>query len=535
MFAAHPPYRRRSTLRHASRQALVALLCSAQLMAWTPTAWAQHNDLPALGDPASEDLSVAGEARLGQQIMQALHRDADVIEDPQLLDYIDSLWQPLLMAARTRGEITPELDAHYAWTPFLVRDRSVNAFALPGGHIGVHLGLIAMTASRDELASVLAHELSHVTQRHIARRMGAGKTSSMVGALSIVLGLLAVTRSPNAANAMIMGGQAAAAQGQLNFSRDMEREADRIGFGVLTQAGFAPEGMTAMFDQLQHASRLVDSQQYPYLRSHPLTTERIGEARARLGPTEHLGATSGGASAMWLHALMRGRAKALMDPRIDEQNRLIEQQPVAQETGPAALTRAYSAAMAAMKQHQFAAAETALAQARQLVQSDPVAQAAVGHALDYLHVELLIENQRGAQAQAAMALWRPDQSRPALLLKAQALLVSPGPVAQLNPLSEELRLWLAEHTTDAAAWQALAQVEERRGFMLSSLRAQAEARWHEGDHRGATEKMRAAQQWARALPHMSATDFIELSIIDSRLKQMSHELQAERADQNAGT
>jgi predicted Zn-dependent protease len=532
MFAARFTQR----LRQYPRQALIAALCSAQLLiGCPPTVWAQQHDLPALGDPASEDLSVGNEARLGQQIMQALHREADVIEDPQLLAYIESLWTPLLAAARVRGEITPELDAHFAWTPFLVRDRSVNAFALPGGHIGVHLGLIAMTASRDELASVLAHELSHVTQRHIARRMGAGKTSSMVGALGIILGLLAVTRAPNAANAMIMGGQAAAAQGQLNFSRDMEREADRIGFGVLTQAGFAPEGMTAMFDQLQQASRLVDNQQYPYLRSHPLTTERIGEARARLGPIEHLGATSGGASAMWLHALMRARAKALMDPRIDEQNRLIEQNPDAQETGPAAFTRTYSAAVAAMKQRQFPAAEAALARARNLIQKDPVAEATIGHALDYLQVEILIESQHGAQAQAALALWGQDHSRPALLLNAQALLITPGPAAQLNPLSEQLRLWLAEHTTDASAWQALAQVEERRGLTLSSLRAQAEARWHGGDHAGAIERMRAAQKWGRTLPQISAPDFIELSIIDSRLKQMSHDLQDERTEPTAGS
>ncbi len=466
--------------------------------------------------------------------MQALHREADVMEDPQLLAYIESLWTPLLVAARTRGDITPEFDVHFSWTPFLVRDPSVNAFALPGGHIGVHLGLIAMTASRDELASVLAHELSHVTQRHIARRMSAGKTSSMVGALGIILGLLTVTRSPEAANAMIMGGQAAAAQGQLNFSRDMEREADRIGFGVLTQAGFAPEGMTAMFDQLQQASRLVDNQQYPYLRTHPLTTERIGEARARLGPTEHLGAASGGAPAMWLHALMRARAKALMNPRSDEQLRLIDPQLGPQDTGPTAFTRAYSAAVAAMQQRQFPKAEAALARARSLIQNDPVATETVGHALDYLHVEILIASQRGAQAQAALALWAPDHSRPALLLNAQALLITLGPAAQVNPLSEQLRLWLAEHSTDAAVWQALAQVEERRGLTLSSLRAQAEARWHGGDHAGAVEQMRAAQSRGRALPQLSGADFIELSIIDSRLKQMIYAVRDERAEQGAG-
>ena len=113
-----------------------------------------------------------------------------------------------------------------------MRDRSVNAFALPGGYVGVHLGLIAMTGTRDELASVLAHELSHVTQRHIARGIANSKRQSLIGLAAMILGVLAASRAGSAdgANAAIVGGQAAAIQGQLNFSRDMEREADRIGF-----------------------------------------------------------------------------------------------------------------------------------------------------------------------------------------------------------------------------------------------------------------------------------------------------------------
>ena len=92
-----------------------------------------------------------------------------------MLEYLQSLWQPLVAQARVRGNITPDIDQRMAWEPFLVRDRSVNAFALPGGYVGVHLGLMAITATRDELASVLAHELSHVTQRHIARSIGNSK------------------------------------------------------------------------------------------------------------------------------------------------------------------------------------------------------------------------------------------------------------------------------------------------------------------------------------------------------------------------
>ena len=133
------------------------------------------NLLPALGDVSSQSLSPAAERRLGDRIMRSVLRDPDIIDDPLVLEYVASVWTSLLAAARHRGEIGPDLEGVYAWRPFLVRERSVNAFALPGGYIGVHLGLLAMTRTPDELASVLAHEMSHVTQRHIARMIGQSK------------------------------------------------------------------------------------------------------------------------------------------------------------------------------------------------------------------------------------------------------------------------------------------------------------------------------------------------------------------------
>jgi len=138
----------------------------------------------------------------------------------------------------------------------------------------------------------------------------------------MIVGILAASRSNNAdaANAVIVGGQAAAVQGQLNFSRDMEREADRVGFGVLDSAGYSPDGMAGMFDRLQYASRLNDSGQFPYLRSHPLTSERIAEARGRLGTGNGRKATP--AVMQWLHAAMQGRARALMDSRTETLTRL---------------------------------------------------------------------------------------------------------------------------------------------------------------------------------------------------------------------
>jgi predicted Zn-dependent protease len=182
------------------------------------------------------------------------------------------VFDPLMAAARSRGEISPDIDNAFAWEPFLVGERPVNAFALPGGYVGVYLGLIALTGNADELASVLAHEMSHVTQRHLARSAISSQRQGLAAMAGMILGVLAASRanSTDAAQAVIMGSQAAAAQGQLNFSREMEREADRIGIEVLGSAGFSPAGMVGMFEKLDNAMRLNDSNQLPVPAQPPV-------------------------------------------------------------------------------------------------------------------------------------------------------------------------------------------------------------------------------------------------------------------------
>jgi predicted Zn-dependent protease len=364
-----PPGRRR-----AAHRALITACAAAMLVGALPApAQAQaQNQLPALGDAVSEDFDVSIERRLGDQIMRSVRRDPDYLDDPMLLDYVQSLWQPLVAVARSRGEIAEDITQRFAWEPFLVRDRSVNAFALPGGFIGVYLGLIAVTGSSDELASVLAHELSHVTQRHIARGLVNSRRQSLLSAAAMILGVLAASRarSGDAANAVIVGGQGASIQGQHNFSRDLEREADRIGYTLLTGAGFAPGGMAAMFEKLDQASRLNDSGGYPYLRSHPLTTERIGEARSRLGSNPRPPA-----AAQFEHTLAQARARVLMDTRVQSLQRwqaLDEGAPRQLPEGAdvsEALAAAASAALASTLLRDWARADASLARADVLLRA----------------------------------------------------------------------------------------------------------------------------------------------------------------------
>lgn len=499
--------------------------------------------LPALGDSVGQDLSPRAERRLGDRIMRAIRSDPAVIDDPLVLEYVQALWGELLSAARQRGEIGSDLSDSHAWEPFLVRDKSVNAFALPGGYIGVHLGLMAMTTTTDELASVLAHELSHVTQRHIARMMGQQARTSWMSMASMVLGILAASRNPAAAQALIYGGQAATIQGQLNFSRDMEREADRVGFTVLSEAGFEPGGMARMFEHLQQASRLNDDGSYPYLRTHPLTSERIGEARARMGPdgwTQALQARPSEHPRVAWHALMSARAQVLMDPRSEALHRLATL-TLSAEAGPLQQVRVhYTVALAKQRTGQVAGAAAAMAQARQATLSLPAAQQPlVWRLLRLSEVDGLLEAQRPQDAATALArpalpspMVGPQAGRPELLLNARLALAQAPSDTQVNAWREaanQVQTHVSQHPQDAAAWALLSELWRRLDQPLRAIRADAEATAALGDLPGAIDRIQGAHQRFR---RPDAADVIELSVMDARLKVWQRQQRDDLRDDN---
>jgi predicted Zn-dependent protease len=543
-----PPTRwRPRAARRLCRGLAAALL--VQALAAAP-AWAQpavpvppnpaeaaaaRGNLPALGDTASESFSLGAEAKLGQQIMRSIRRDPDYLDDPVLLEYLQSVWQPLLAASRKLGQVEIDTDQRFAWEPFLVRDRSVNAFALPGGYVGVHLGLIAMTDARDELAAVLAHEMTHVTQRHIARSFDNSKQQSLISIAALIIGVLAASRSnssgPGAGDALIAGGQASAMQGALNFSRDMEREADRIGFSVLTNAGFAPAGMASMFEKLERSSRLNDAGGFPYLRSHPLNAARIGEAKARLGAGTPVSPPPLPGNRME-HALMQARARVLMDPRVEALRRwqvLEKDKEKDTGTGEAAekLGVLYSGALASTLLHEWARVDSVLAKAQALLaRPDARRDARAERLVALLRTQSMLE--RG-DAPGAWAAWQPhanEPSRPAMLMTAQvatALLGQAAPASKAagqplaSRLAEDLQGWVSSSPQDVAAWAALSQVQGALGQRLRAMRADAEAHFAEGDWDGASDRLRAAQRLPRS---NDPGDFIELSVIDARLRSI---------------
>ncbi len=510
MFAVSPALRRTG-----------AALVSAALLLTHPLLQAQVR-LPALGETAAEDFSAGTERKLGEQIMRDVWRDPDFLDDPVLVDYLLSLWRPIVAAARARGDIEGDVDTQFAWDAFLVRDKAVNAFALPGGWVGVHLGLIAITSSRDELASVLAHELAHVTQRHIARSIVNSQRASLIGLAGAILAVLAASRSNNAdaVQAAMIGGQAAAIQGQLNFSRDMEREADRIGHLLMRDAGYAPVGMAAMFEKLDNANRLNDSGAYPYLRSHPLTTDRIAEARSRT-----MMAPATATPSPLTHVLMQTRAKVMMDANTQTLRRF--QEPLA---GPASaavrerLGQLYAGALASSLLRDHALAETATREALALVAAATPRDAQAERYVHLLQAQVSLARADPAGAlQALNALAPGTPLRAPMLIRAEAALAAQrlrlaAAPDELRQSTEALQTWLADHGRDARAWELLSATSEAIGLRLRSLRAHAEARAADGDLNGAIDRFRAAQAAARSAS--VGQDFIEASIIDSRLRDL---------------
>jgi predicted Zn-dependent protease len=238
-------------------------------------AGAQDIQLPDLGSPADAILSKSTEAQIGRAIMREIRRSGVVIEDPQITEYINDIGHRIALQSN---------DGDQKFTFFVVNDSRINAFALPGGFIGVHTGLIEASRNEDELAGVMAHEVAHVTQRHIARAIHASSRQSMLST-AMMLGAIimgAAGGSSDAVQAGIALAQGTAAQQQINFTRSNEFEADRIGIGALAEAGFDPYGMASFFEVMsRQETGSPDSRMPEFLRTHPVTTARIAEARSR--------------------------------------------------------------------------------------------------------------------------------------------------------------------------------------------------------------------------------------------------------------
>lgn len=232
----------------------------------------QADQLPELGDTSATTINSQQEQELGESVMRQLRASGEMLDDPDLNDYLQHLGYRLASHGSEPGR-------NYEF--FAIKDRSINAFALPGGFVGIHTGLMLAAQSESELASVIGHEISHITQKHIARRFEAEGRMNLPLLAASILAILAAHSNSQAGVAAVTTAQAAGTQLSLNYSREHEREADRIGIQTMYQAGFDPRAMPRFFEKLQKSTQLLDNGAFAYLRTHPLNQERIADTQGR--------------------------------------------------------------------------------------------------------------------------------------------------------------------------------------------------------------------------------------------------------------
>ena len=449
--------------------------------------------LPDLGDAGSADLTLQTERRLGESVMQEIRRDPDYLDDPEITEYLNGIGARL--AAAMPG-------VRQDFELFAVRDPTINAFALPGGFIGVHTGLISATDNESEIASVLAHEMAHVTQRHIARQMGIQKQMQMPMMVAMAAALLLARSRPDLAGGATMAVQGGAIQSQLAFSRDFEREADRIGFQTLAGSGFDVRAMGTFFEKLQRLTRISDNGSVPsYLRSHPVTDERISDAQNRaegLPYKQHLDELE--------YHLVRAKIRA----------EAMEAQDAVKTFGAAVNDRRYASepgaryglAVALLRAKEPKQAEAEIARLRADKIASPMIETLAARA------RVALGDQAGALALLKAAQLRYPYRR-SVLYAILGTLQDQGRFDDvIAALAEPLRLY----PRDAKLHEARAKAYAGLGKHLLQHQAQAEFYLLQGSLPAAIEQLQFAQSSGEG-------NFYELSVIDARLK----ELRAERA------
>ena len=479
----------------------------ALLLLFAPAFVAAQN-LPVLGDADRSTLSPLMERKLGEEVMRDIRRDRDYMNDGPLLEYLNNFGNKLVLARPdVRGE------ANFDFFFFAVRDPVLNAFALPGGFIGVHSGLILAAQSESELASVLAHEIGHVTQRHLARMLGQQKNDSMIALAAMLLGALALRGSGDAGAAIMMGGAGFAMQRQLSFSRDAEREADRIGLAILGEGGFEMSGMVAFFGRLQSASRNYSDVVPAYLLTHPLTTERIADIEARIRDQryrQHADSLDFQLIRARVRVLQDSSEKGLRDAQLVFENQLrlhVKQQTVAAK---------YGLAFIAFKQNAYDKAERLLKEA-----STSAAPAKTSLALSDLGIEIKLASNRPAEALQLIATAMDEfpLSRSMAYQYANALIADKRVVEAAAYLREQSQLY----RQDADVQDLLAKAYSAQGKQALQHMALAESYALTGSLPAAIIQLEIARKAPDA-------QFYEQAVIDARVRELKERWKDEQED-----
>ncbi|MDK9703987.1 MAG: M48 family metalloprotease [Sulfuritalea sp.] len=444
--------------------------------------------LPDLGEAAQTEFSPAMERRIGESVMLEIRRDPAWLDDPEVTSYLNRIGSRLSSQSE---------EGRQEFEFFALRDPTLNAFALPGGYIGVHTGLILAAASESELASVLAHEISHVTQRHLARLVNKSGQGQVTSLLALAVAILAARSSPDLAMGTLMAGQGAAIQNQLNYSRDFEREADRIGVRLLEKSSFDIRGMSSFFERLQKQGRLYENNAPGYLRTHPLTTERLADMGNRIQGRPYK-QVADSLEFQLVRAKLRAQEGSSRDAVTEFDTRLKDHS----FSGSEAAMR-YGLAQARLRDGDPAAAEKEIGELRRMKVQSPM--------IETLAAQLRLKQGDPATAVQILRAAQPrfPQERAIAYGLVESLLEARLPAEAIKVTEDELLSYPSDpkmHALQAKTWSVL-------GKRLQQHRAQAEAYALLGQVPAAVEQLELAQKAGDG-------NFYEQSQVDSRLREM---------------
>jgi len=464
---------------------ILALACAAALVL-APRALGQA--LPDLGSAADAPISAQMERRIGESVVRDIRtRDPSYLDDPEIEDYLGALGARLAQAnPGTR------LDFDF----FVIRDNTINAFALPGGFVGVHTGLITIAETESELASVLGHEIAHVTQRHMARMLGRQQQMQMPVLAGIAAAILLGRSRPDLMAAGVLGAQGAAISAQLSYTREFEREADRVGLQSLQAAGFDARAMAVFFERMQRATRLADDGSVPgYLRTHPLTTERIADAQTRAAELPYRQRLDSPEFQL-VRAKLRAESGEPRDALTHFEASLREKRYASEAAAR------YGLASALLRSNRPKEADAELARLRATGSVAMVEGLAA-------RIRQALGDKAGAIALLATARAKYPYSRPLLYAQVEALESGGRTQEALSSATEAQRLYPRDPRLYALQSKAYATLGKR----FLQHQAQAEVYVLQGSLPAAIEQL----QLARAA---NDGDFYQQSVVDARLKEL---------------
>jgi len=471
------------------------IILVAGLIALAPRAWGQSG-LPDLGGSHELALSPQVERRLGESIVRDMRRDPQFIDDPEISEYLGTLGARLAQAAS---------GARQDFEFFAVRDPSINAFALPGGFVGVHTGLMNAAESESELASVLAHEIAHVSQRHIAQMLGQQKQMQLPVMAALAAAILLGRSRPDLAAGASAAVQAGAASAQLSYSRDFERDADRVGLNALGAAGFDVRAMAAFFEKMQRSQRVVDDGTLPgYLRTHPISTERIADAQnkvAGLPYKQHLDSPE-------FHLV---RAKLRAESGDVEETLSFFERSVREGRFANEAAARYGLVSALLRARRAKDAGAEIVRLR--------ATGVAGPMIDTLEVRVqqALGNRAGALKLLAESRARYPYSRPVLYAYIGGLQYSGRHEEAVGVLAEAVRSYPGDPRLRSLQSQSYASLGKR----LLQHQAQGEYYALRGSLPAAIEQLQLARTAGDG-------DFYQLSVVDARLKELRAQQASER-------